>query len=198
MLPLPGFLNPKLQFSPKILPSEWVWFYSSQQVYVTVKPGVLPRKLLVPEGWKTVGLENPAWKGAPGCKIRAWRLQQQHKYSSQAASQIPFTQWWSSDRHKVSVFFFIPFPFMHLGIFLWDVLSAVSLAPFGVSVASIHISRQDFVQVAPGTPRGGLWRARPLKWGAVAGRNVGHFLSIPLNPSLKRTAQAGSSGYLWI
>lgn len=108
MLPLPGFLNPNLswhsQFSPKILPSEWVWFYSSQQVYVTVKPGVLPRKLLVPEGWKTVGLENPAWKGAPGCKIRAWRLQQQHKYSSQAASQIPFTQWWSSDRHKVSVF----------------------------------------------------------------------------------------------
>lgn len=95
------------QFTPQMLPSEGVWFYPSQQIDVTVKPGVLPMKLHITGGWERVGSENPAWKGAPGCKIRASRLQQQHKYSSQAASQIPSTQCWSSDRQK-SVFFFIP------------------------------------------------------------------------------------------
>lgn len=123
------------------------------------------------EGGKPVGLENPACRGAPGCKIRASRLQHQHKFSSQAASQIPFTQWWGSDRHKVSVFlhshlcisgYFYGMCFWGFFGFLWR-FSCIKPR-----------SREDFVQVAPETPQGCLWRARPLEGGPVAEGNVGH------------------------
>lgn len=150
-------------------------FGFTQQIDVTVKPGGLPMK-----GGK-LGSENPAWKGAPGWKIRASRLQQQHKYSSQAASQIPFTQWWSSDRQK-SVFFFIPPHLCISGYF------------YGMCFCGFFGSLWSFSWINPhfqvGLCAGGTWNTSrwPLKWGAE--RNVGH--------PAHRTAQPGGSEDLWI
>lgn len=125
------------QFTLKTLHSEGVWFYPGQQIDVPVKPGVLPMKLHIPQGWKKQWEQRilPGM-GLQGVKSEPLLTEIHHRF-------LP---------HSDEVWFSSFFPFLHLRIFLWDVFLWFLWLPLEFHFAEIHICRQDFVQVTPETP----------------------------------------------